>query len=119
MGNRTRSGRRRRASGGDGGSASASGSKRLRWVTEEELEEEAGPGDGEDEDLCFVCKDGGELRICDYRFARPRCSLPSLSRCVIPRAARRGEGEVVLVGDYGASGTEARDRVRVGRAVGG
>jgi len=117
MGNRTRSGRRRRASGGGGGSAS--GSKRPRWVAEEELEEEAGPGDGEDEDLCFVCKDGGELRICDYRFARPRCSLPSLSRFVIPRAARRGEGEVVLVGDYGASGTEARDRVRVGRAVGG
>ncbi|PUZ65928.1 hypothetical protein GQ55_3G265200 [Panicum hallii var. hallii] len=71
MGNRTRSGRRRRARGGGGGSAS--GSKRLRWVAEEELEEEeeeeeeeeAGPVDGED--LCFVCKDGGLLRVCDYR----------------------------------------------------
>jgi len=69
MGNRTRSGRRRRASGGGGGSAS--GSKRPRWVAEEELEEEeeeaAGPVKGEDEELCFVCKDGGDLRLCDYR----------------------------------------------------
>ena len=94
MGNRTRSGRRRRASGGGGGSAS--GSKRPRWVAEEELEEEeeeaAGPVKGEDEELCFVCKDGGDLRLCDYRFARPRCSLPSLSRFVTPRAAA-GYGE--------------------------
>ncbi|XP_034585747.1 uncharacterized protein At5g08430 isoform X2 [Setaria viridis] len=63
MGNRARSGRRRRAGGGDGGEASSS--KRLRWVAEEEQEEEEEAVDGED--LCFVCKDGGELRVCDFR----------------------------------------------------
>nr|CAB3465209.1 unnamed protein product [Digitaria exilis] len=84
MGNRARSGGRRRASGGAGGSES----KRLRWVADGEEEEEAGAEEGEEgeeeedadaaegkmeeeeaygEDLCFVCKDGGDLRVCDYR----------------------------------------------------
>ncbi|CAN6355128.1 unnamed protein product [Urochloa humidicola] len=71
MGNRTRSGTRRRASGGDGG---GSRSKRPRWVADEEEEEEeqqqedAEAGETVDgEDLCFVCKDGGDLRVCDFR----------------------------------------------------
>ncbi|CAL4893646.1 unnamed protein product [Urochloa decumbens] len=68
MGN-PRSGRRRRASGGAGG---GSRSKRPRWVADEEeeeqQEEEAKAGEAVDgEDLCFVCKDGGDLRVCDYR----------------------------------------------------
>nr|CAB3461438.1 unnamed protein product [Digitaria exilis] len=73
MGNRARSGRRRRACGDAGGSES----KRLRWVAdgEEEGEEDADAAEGKmeeeveayGEDLCFVCKDGGDLRVCDYR----------------------------------------------------
>ncbi|CAL4900850.1 unnamed protein product [Urochloa decumbens] len=65
-----RSGRRRRASGGAGG---GSRSKRPRWVADEEEEQqeeeaEAEAGEAVDgEDLCFVCKDGGDLRVCDYR----------------------------------------------------
>ncbi|KAF8765595.1 hypothetical protein HU200_008085 [Digitaria exilis] len=92
MGNRARSGGRRRASGGAGGSES----KRLRWVADGEEEEEAGAEEGEEgeeeedadaaegkmeeeeaygEDLCFVCKDGGDLRVCDYRLVLPPAVL--------------------------------------------
>jgi hypothetical protein len=38
-------------------------------------EEEVGTG----EDYCFVCKDGGELRVCDFRFARSRRAHNTLS----------------------------------------
>jgi hypothetical protein len=73
MGNRSGSGSRRRASGGDCGEAGSS--KRLRWVADkEEQQEDEAEGVGDDagavdgEDLCFACKDGGELRVCDFRF---------------------------------------------------
>ncbi|XP_062179672.1 uncharacterized protein At5g08430-like isoform X2 [Phragmites australis] len=48
-----------------GGGCSAGGSKRPRRVAEEEAEAEAEAEAGED--YCFVCKDGGELRVCDFR----------------------------------------------------
>ncbi|WVZ98617.1 hypothetical protein U9M48_044030 [Paspalum notatum var. saurae] len=72
MGKGGSSGRRRRAGalGGGGGA----GSKRPRGVAEEdeEMEEgnedvEAGAGAAEGEDYCFVCKDGGDLLVCDFR----------------------------------------------------
>lgn len=79
MGKGARSGRRRRASGAGGGGR---GSKRPRRVAEEEPEEEqeeeeVEPVEGDEEeeeamegeDYCFACKDGGELRVCDFRFA--------------------------------------------------
>ncbi|KXG22029.1 uncharacterized protein At5g08430-like isoform X2 [Sorghum bicolor] len=78
MGKGARSGRRSRASGGGGGGR---WSKRPRRVAEEEQEEEeVEPVEGEEEaeaeaeaeavegeDYCFVCKDGGDLRVCDFR----------------------------------------------------
>ncbi|CAD6272100.1 unnamed protein product [Miscanthus lutarioriparius] len=76
MGKGARSGRRSRASGAGGGGC---GSKRPRRVAEEEQEEEqeeeeVEPVEGEEEeeavegeDYCFVCKDGGDLRVCDFR----------------------------------------------------
>ncbi|TVU19424.1 hypothetical protein EJB05_35572, partial [Eragrostis curvula] len=54
------SGRRRREGGG-GRAGSASGSKRPRKIMEEGDEDDSGEG------LCFVCKDGGDLRLCDFR----------------------------------------------------
>ncbi|AQK93707.1 zinc ion binding [Zea mays] len=65
--------RRSRASGAGGG---GHGSKRPRRAEEEEQEEEEmEPLVGEEEevaalegeDYCFVCKDGGDLRVCDFR----------------------------------------------------
>jgi hypothetical protein len=54
---------------------------------------------------------------------RPPAVLPPLSISFHDPLAAAGygevEGEVLVVGDYGASGSEARDRVRVGRAAGG
>ncbi|XP_066360588.1 uncharacterized protein At5g08430-like [Miscanthus floridulus] len=76
MGKGARSGRRSRASGAGGGGC---GSKRPRRVAEEEQEEEqeeeeVEPVEEEEveeavegEDYCFVCKDGGDLRVCDFR----------------------------------------------------
>ncbi|TVU19437.1 hypothetical protein EJB05_35587 [Eragrostis curvula] len=57
---------------GGGGSASAPrGRKRQRRAVEEEVEEEEEAVEiGEEmlgEDYCFICKDGGDLRICDFR----------------------------------------------------
>ncbi|KAL6877191.1 hypothetical protein ACP4OV_012862 [Aristida adscensionis] len=58
------------------GGGGASGSKRPRRVEEGEVEEEeeeeveeagAGQGAEDGEDYCFICKDGGELRVCDFR----------------------------------------------------
>ena len=57
--------RRSRASGAGGG---GHGSKRPRRAEEEEQEEEEmEPLVGED--YCFGCKDGDDLRVCDFRFA--------------------------------------------------
>jgi hypothetical protein len=85
--------RRSRASGAGGG---GHGSKRPRRAEEEEQEEEEmEPLVGEEEevaalegeDYCFVCKDGGDLRVCDFRFAplplRRAPVLPS-SHLMIP-----------------------------------
>lgn len=108
MGKGARSGRRSRASGGGGGGR---WSKRPRRVAEEEQEEEeVEPVEGEEEaeaeaeavegeDYCFVCKDGGDLRVCDFRFA-PLSLLPGPllpSSLIQQAAARRGEEKCWLV----------------------
>lgn len=77
MENRSRSGRHYHASGGDGEGGSST--KRPQWVVEEEKVKEV---DGKDKEIgavdgvgfCFICKDGGDLCVCDFKFGTRRCS---------------------------------------------
>ncbi|KAK1696450.1 hypothetical protein QYE76_013147 [Lolium multiflorum] len=71
-----------KARGGAGG-----GGRELRPESEPEAEKIEEEAEGES-DFCFVCKDGGDLRLCDYR----NCHKAYHPHCV-------GEGEDFLKSD--------------------